>query len=158
MTDLFNHRVQSFDNGGQFRFAFGGEGTGDGQFSSPTGIALDQFGNIYVADEGNRRVQVFDSDGDFLLEFGEPGSGDGEFGIPQWIHIDQRGLVYVSDQGKDRISVFLSVPEPSAGLVAVFGLLNIAVMWRARASRTALTRCHAISSTVPTPGNQCRIK
>ena len=42
-----------------FSFAFGSGGSGNGQFDSPTGIAVDSGGNIYVADTGNNRVQVF---------------------------------------------------------------------------------------------------
>jgi DNA-binding beta-propeller fold protein YncE len=38
---------------------FGTTGSGDGQFNSPRGIAVDSSGNIYVADTGNHRVQKF---------------------------------------------------------------------------------------------------
>lgn len=38
---------------------FGAEGTGDGQFEYPTGVAADAHGRIYVADWANDRVQVW---------------------------------------------------------------------------------------------------
>ena len=33
-------------------------GTGNGSLNSPRGIALDQQGNVYVADTANNRIQV----------------------------------------------------------------------------------------------------
>ncbi|WP_265578468.1 PEP-CTERM sorting domain-containing protein [Microcystis aeruginosa] len=54
-----NDRVQVFNSGGVFQSTFGSSGTGNGQFSLPTGIAVGSGGNIYVADTGNDRVQVF---------------------------------------------------------------------------------------------------
>jgi hypothetical protein len=36
----------------------------------PGGIAVDEFGNVYVADYGNDRVQKFTSDGQFLVQWG----------------------------------------------------------------------------------------
>jgi DNA-binding beta-propeller fold protein YncE len=52
-----------------------GGGASAGQFTRPTGIALDSNGNVYVFDERsegeeNARVQKFDPQGDFLLMFG----------------------------------------------------------------------------------------
>jgi DNA-binding beta-propeller fold protein YncE len=49
------------------------EGTeGSGQFGpvSPSAVAVDSAGNVYVVDFSNNRVQKFDSAGDFLLMFG----------------------------------------------------------------------------------------
>jgi len=36
------------------------KGTGNGHFRSPHGVALDQSGNVFVADSGNNRVQKFE--------------------------------------------------------------------------------------------------
>ena len=43
---------------GAFRFCFGSNGEGNGQFNAPTGVAVDRNGNILVADWGNSRIQV----------------------------------------------------------------------------------------------------
>ena len=48
---------------------WGTEGNGPGEFgvNSPTGIAFDSSGNIFVVDQGNARVQKFTPTGAFLL-------------------------------------------------------------------------------------------
>ena len=38
---------------------FGSNGSANGQFSNPYGIAVSPNGNIYVADYSNSRVQIF---------------------------------------------------------------------------------------------------
>ena len=40
-------------------------------FSSPSGIATDTSGNVYVADKGNNRIQKFTSNGTFITKWGE---------------------------------------------------------------------------------------
>ena len=42
---------------------FGTNGSDDGQFDRPRGIAVDSSGDIYVADTENHRIQKFDSNG-----------------------------------------------------------------------------------------------
>lgn len=38
---------------------WGSLGSGNGQFNSPRGMAVDSSGNVYVADTGNNRIQKF---------------------------------------------------------------------------------------------------
>jgi DNA-binding beta-propeller fold protein YncE len=38
---------------------WGSSGSGGGQFYGPTGVAVDQDGNVYVADSDNNRIQKF---------------------------------------------------------------------------------------------------
>ena len=56
-----NHRIQKFDSNGVPLAMWGTEGNGPGEFgsNSPTGIAFDSSGNIFVVDQGNARVQKF---------------------------------------------------------------------------------------------------
>ena len=51
--------MEKFDSQGTFLTAWGTPGSGDGQFSSPTGIAVDPAGNVYVGEYGNNHVQKF---------------------------------------------------------------------------------------------------
>ncbi len=112
----------------EFRFKFGSEGSGDGQFDFPPGIALDSSGNIYVTDFGNHRVQIFNSAGAFLSTFGWgvdtgaaafetctsgcqagiSGTGDGQFDFPEGIAVDSSGNIYVADTSNHRVQIFNS--------------------------------------------------
>jgi len=51
--------------------SFGSEGSAAGQLKSPTGIAVDSQGNVWVADTGNNRVVEFDENGQFITMFGK---------------------------------------------------------------------------------------
>lgn len=48
----------------------GGEGTGAGQFTEPSSLAVNAAGELVVADTGNGRIQRLSPDGDHLLSFG----------------------------------------------------------------------------------------
>ena len=48
VSDYANDRVQEFSSTGAFLRQFGSEGTGNGQFIEPTGIAVDSSGNVWV--------------------------------------------------------------------------------------------------------------
>ena len=91
VADWRNDRVQSFTSDGKWLASFGTPGTGGdcynarvkggitysdvpvGQFNRPTGVCVDQDGDIYIADWLNNRVQVLTPDGRFITEF----TGDG---------------------------------------------------------------------------------
>ncbi|MFQ5641249.1 MAG: FG-GAP-like repeat-containing protein, partial [bacterium] len=107
ITDEMNHRIQVFDELGNFMFRFGAFGTGKGEFNQPKGVAINSQGSILVTDEMNHRVQVFDSTGSFLSEFGSSGSGDGQFDRPQGIAVDKSsGNILVVDHFNDRVQAF----------------------------------------------------
>lgn len=61
----FNGRVFRFDRDGVYRDMFGSSGTGPGQFSMPSDIAIDGRGYVYVPDSGGF-ISVFDTSGAFL--------------------------------------------------------------------------------------------
>ncbi|MDO9464291.1 MAG: protein kinase [bacterium] len=50
--------IQVFDASGNYITKWGSRGGGDGQFNSPTGIAFDSKGYVYVTDTGNRRQLI----------------------------------------------------------------------------------------------------
>jgi DNA-binding beta-propeller fold protein YncE len=68
---------------------WGGFGSGPGQFNSIAGVATDEAGNVYVADEFvNHRVQKFTPSGEFITEWGVY--------LPQGVDTDSAGNVYVT--------------------------------------------------------------
>jgi sugar lactone lactonase YvrE len=110
LVDSGNNRilkinVDESDTDWSLLMEWGSSGSGNGQFSSPIGIARDSSGNVFVADTGNHRIQKFDSDGNFINGWGSQGSGDGQFSSPQGIAVDGT-VVYVADTGNDRIQAF----------------------------------------------------
>src|SRR2546423_2723511 len=58
---------------------WGTTGAENGNFQTPTAIAVDAAGNVYVAEGNGNRVQKFDGNGSFILKFGVPGSAPGGF-------------------------------------------------------------------------------
>ena len=87
---------------------FGTTGTGNGQFDTPRGIALDSSGNIFAVDSGNDRVQKFNSSGVYQSQFGSYGTGNGQFDRPIGIAIDDSDNIWVVDEGNDRVQKFNS--------------------------------------------------
>ena len=84
----------------------GSAGTGDGQFNTPYGIAVDSHDNLYVADRVNNRVQKFDANGNFLMKFGSAGSGNGQLSGPRGIDVDASGNIYIADTSNHRVQKF----------------------------------------------------
>jgi DNA-binding beta-propeller fold protein YncE len=80
-----------------------GPGKGNGQFSLPRGLALDNAGNILVCDGGNGRIQKFSPAGIFLNIIGKTGQGPGEFREPGGIAVDSNGNIYVADVANQRV-------------------------------------------------------
>jgi DNA-binding beta-propeller fold protein YncE len=73
---------------------WGGPGADEGLFNEPRDIAVDQEGNVYVADTGNRRIQKFDSQGEFLLAWS---GGEENFVEPLAVVVASQGQVLVLD-------------------------------------------------------------
>ena len=73
--------------------AWGGKGSGPGQFDDPTGIAV-AHGEVLVSDARNGRIQVFDLEGNFKRQIGAPGQGPGGLGRPMNLSVAD-GEVYV---------------------------------------------------------------
>ena len=53
----------------EFIFEIGSSGCREGEFNRPTGVAVDKFGDIYVADTGNDRIQLFNEKGEYVQRF-----------------------------------------------------------------------------------------
>jgi tripartite motif-containing protein 71 len=118
-----NNRVQKFSHTGTPLAQWGTFGSAPGQFNAPIGIAVDQQGDIYVADVGNHRIQKLSSIGQPLMQWHTVGSGTGELTeIGYDLALDAGGNVYVSEphpfsDGNDRIQKF----SPSGALLATWG-------------------------------------
>lgn len=114
-----NNRIRRRTIDGQVSTLAGGhaEGLRDGRgsdaaFHTPSGLALDAAGNLYVADTGNHAVRKVTPDGTVttLAGTGQAGFRDGPasqalFNGPMAVAVDDRGRVFVADAYNDRIRV-----------------------------------------------------
>ena len=86
--------------------SFGKQGSSDGMFRYPFGIAVTDKDEIVVADYGSHRVQVFDSNGTFLKSFSHKGQTPVELKGPTGIAIDKDRNIFVADYGNNRVQIF----------------------------------------------------
>lgn len=111
-----NDRIRVIDAQGHVAtFAGAGSGFADGpasvaRFDTPSGLAMDDAGRIYVADTGNNAIRRIAPDGSVTTLAGGQGSGDADgrageahFAGPIGIAVDAKGEVYVADTYNHRI-------------------------------------------------------
>jgi DNA-binding beta-propeller fold protein YncE len=82
-----NHRVQVLEPGGTWQIVAGKIGGGSAaigsglrEFRYPTGIAVDGYGAVWLADAGNHRVQTMAQDGIWTVRDGKDEGGIGSIG------------------------------------------------------------------------------
>ena len=119
----------------------GRPGSGDGEFNYPSGVVVDKYGDIYVADRSNHRVQLFNYRGGFVESF----RGDAMLNPraikrllankemlrmrdnvpsiepekrlknPTAVAVDDEGRLYITDSGRFRVQVYrkhcISLPQ-----------------------------------------------
>jgi len=73
---------------------------------TPTNLALDSKGRVYVADSGAFRVQVYDSDGNYVRSIGEMGDKLGQFGRVKGIAVDRQDRLYAVDAITQATQIF----------------------------------------------------
>ena len=128
LVDRNKHQVFKYTNDGKLLMTIGDEGArsdtgvaaddyssttwssvthGGAPFNMPAGIALNDAGEIFIADGyANARVHKFTPEGALIMSWGGPGSGEGQFNLPHGVWIDTKGRVLVSDRENDRVQAF----------------------------------------------------
>jgi len=116
VADGYNDRIQKFGADGKLAVKWGGPlamnifGPFQGWFATVTGIALDQVGNVFVADFYNHRVQKFTPDGTFLTSFGGKKDKPGHMTYPMAVAVGEDGMIYVADYGANKIQTWKPAP------------------------------------------------
>jgi sugar lactone lactonase YvrE len=117
IADTGNHAIRLITPEGQVSTLAGDKEPGflDGmgtkaRFSFPADVAVDNEGNVYVADTANHAIRMITPKGEVttLAGTGEPGNVDGspseaQFWAPEGITVNQEGFIFVADTGNHRI-------------------------------------------------------
>jgi uncharacterized protein (TIGR03437 family) len=124
IADPGTNRVRKVNSAGIITTVAGAGGLGNSGFSgdggpataaqltSPSGVALDSAGNIYIADTGNGRIRKVDTSGVITTVAGRGNGsalGDGgpalnaQLGTPSEVAVDSSGNIYIADVGNNAI-------------------------------------------------------
>jgi uncharacterized protein (TIGR03663 family) len=115
VADSLNHRIQKFDQDGNFAAVFGGPEASvqAGLFREPWDVAIGPDGLIYVADTWNHRIQKLNTNGALIKAWGtnvdtggQATGAEGAFYGPRGIAVDATGRVLVADTGNKRVQIF----------------------------------------------------
>jgi DNA-binding beta-propeller fold protein YncE len=93
-------------------------GSGPGEFMFPTGLALDQAGNIYVSELGNDRIQKLGPEQQYLDSWGRFGRDSSSFDDPLSLALGPDGNLYIVDSGNRRV-VICDTSGITVGLIAL---------------------------------------
>ena len=74
----------------------------------PWSVAVNQRGEIIVAEESGHCISIFSPTGEKLRSFGSQGSGPGQFNEPYGVAVDDDGNILVADSNNHRIQKFTS--------------------------------------------------
>ena len=138
IADTYNFRIRKVNpngiittvagNGG-FGYAGDGGAATNASLNWPNGVALDAFGNLYIADSGDSRIRMVNTNGIINTVVGKNASGyagDGgaatnaELDYPTGVVLDAAGNLYIADRNNDRIrKVWLYASNPTLTLAQV---------------------------------------
>lgn len=122
IADTLNHRIRRVDgrngrvetvagNGKAGYFNDGGPAE-NVTLNNPSGIALDRFGNLFIADTGNNRIRMLTLKGNLITVAGTGRRGfNGDKSVPMSTDLNaptalafnSKGELYISDTGNNRI-------------------------------------------------------
>jgi sugar lactone lactonase YvrE len=108
VTDLKNHCVRVYDLKSRRLLLTAPRDASreEAQLFSPTNVAIDREGRMYVSDTGGFTVKVYDADGNFLRAIGERGLDAGRFALPKGVAVDREGRAFVVDAATGLAQVF----------------------------------------------------
>jgi prepilin-type N-terminal cleavage/methylation domain-containing protein len=146
-------------------------GTGtSARFNSPSGIARDSAGNVYVADLENHQIRKVTPAGvvSTYAGSGVAGSANGvgtaaQFDYPQDVAVDAQGIVYVADTDNNQVRRILPTGEvqnfATVSSVVAVGINPEGGLYAAGMGTTAIYKISstgAVSTWIANPTTQCR--
>lgn len=121
VTDITNHCVRVYNPATREQLLqFPRESSKDRPdwLFTPTNIAVDREGRIYVTDTGDFCLKIFDAEGKYLRRIGEQGQTPGYFSRPKGVAVDREGRTYVLDADFSAAQVF----DREGRLLLAFGM------------------------------------
>lgn len=113
-TDRDGHTVRKFAPDGEMLLelgTFAEWGCDETHFNGPTAVAVQDNGNIVVADGyWNSRLVWYSPEGEFIRSVGTWGRGPGEFNTPHALTIDSQGRLLVADLVGGNFHDYMTVP------------------------------------------------
>lgn len=139
IADTSNHCIRRVDTRGIIS-TVAGDGTfgysGDGgpaalaQLNRPSGVAVDDAGDLYISDAGNHRIRLLNAGGVISTVAGDGTSGfsgdggpatSGQLNFPRGLAIDAAGDLLIADYSNHRIRKVTSGPGISMNFAAGAG-------------------------------------
>jgi len=100
-TTTTGHRVLVFSPTGTLVRSMGAPGA----LAFPNGVAVDQHGNINVADSNHGRLVIFNPAGKIIATIGQ-GVGSGDLGLPRGVAVDGAGRLYVVNTSEQQVQIY----------------------------------------------------
>ncbi|GJM41580.1 MAG: hypothetical protein DHS20C20_18620 [Ardenticatenaceae bacterium] len=82
------HRITLFSPTDRTFRTFGNLGDGDGQFSYPSSLTVDNEGNVFIVDFGNGRIQKLNNQGEYITQWNKNGRN---------LAVNSNGQLYLVD-------------------------------------------------------------
>jgi DNA-binding beta-propeller fold protein YncE len=108
VTDMSNHCVRVYSTANRELLFTAPKDKADerGRLLSPTNVAVDENGRIYVSDTGGFCIKVYDAEGNFVRVIGDLGVTPGQFALPKGIGADRESRIYVVDAAAPVVQMF----------------------------------------------------
>src|SRR5438094_249186 len=115
IAETSNHVVRKIAVGGNITLfagnalqGYGGDGglAVAAQLNTPTGVAVDSAGNVYISDTGNSLIRRVDKSTGNITNSAGSGSTGGRLKNQTGIAIDAAGALYIADTGNRRIAKY----------------------------------------------------
>lgn len=121
IADRDNHRIRKVDTRGTITTVagngtagFSGDGgrATDAMLNLPSGVAIDDNGNIYISDRSNDRIRIVNSKGIITTIAGNGMDGykgdsgpatQAQLSRPFGLALDKKGNLYIADRGNNRV-------------------------------------------------------
>ena len=104
--------IRTVAGNGNANYSGDGGAATNATLSSPTCVAIDAYGNLFIADQGNQRIRKVDTNGIITTVAGSGNrifSGDGgaatnaDLNNPCGVAVDATGNLFITDQSNNRI-------------------------------------------------------